>query len=340
METLGACATASILIEHCTISNYHVLFKLSKTTKGDMKQTKSKLFLCIINYIAYTATLLPATSFATEISVQKAPIVKIESLSEISDDQPPQTVFFFNLTNTLFDSPYMLGSRAWRKYIAKATQNDSTCNWHDFFTLFVAKNLPIVTIEEITSPFLEKLQMKGYGVFGLTGRERNKWYDTPASNIDLLTVSQMKSIGIDFTNNLTEKSKSLTTVPEYYEGIFFADIEPKGEYLRKLFKNAAHYPAKVIFVDDKQKEAESMATVLSELGIDHECYWYTATEKNAGMFDPLITNIQLYYLWTRKEVLSDAEAAALAKENPGKTAEYYLQALLEDGSQIADKLHF
>ncbi len=100
----------------------------------------------------------------------------------------------------------------------------------------------------------------------------------------------------------------------------------------KLFKDAPQLPQRVIFIDDKQSQVESVAAVLHQLGIDHECYWYTATDDKARKFDPLIANIQLYYFWTSgaKRVLSDEEALSIAEQYPEKNAEYYLQSVLND----------
>lgn len=270
--------------------------------------------------------------FGTVSALSKAPIVKIESLAQIKDHQQTQTIYFFDIDDTLFDSPTMLGSKAWRKYIIAATKNDPL-NWHDIFSLFIARNHPLQTIEALTSQFVKKLQMGGHGVFALTARERKRWYDMPQEGIDLLTAKQLELVGINFDNAfLVETYPYLTNNSGYFKGIFFADTELKGEYLLKLFKNAPQRPEKVIFIDDKLSQAESVAAALNELGIDNECYWYFATDKKASEFDPLIANIQLYYLWFSdgKEIITDEEAESIAAQYPEKNAEYYLKSVLND----------
>ena len=152
-------------------------------------------------------------------------------------------------------------------------------------------------------------------------------------DIDLLTTSQLESVGISFNNEfLAEAYPYLTANLEYFKGIFFADIEPKGEYLLRLFKDTSQLPKKVIFIDDKQSQVESVATALYQLGISYEYYWYTATYDKASKFDPLIANIQLYYFWVSggKKVISDEEAASIAEQYPERNAEYYLLSLLND----------
>ncbi len=290
-----------------------------------MKKMKFKFFLL--------AMVCAFTAGSQDVSASPAPasgkqdvhIYKIESLDQIAASQPARTVYFFDIDDTLFDLPFMLGSKAWRKYIASATKNDPTQNWHDIFSLFIARYHHHKTVETHTSQFIQKLQNQGYDVLGLTARERQVWYDTPTNDIDSLTTSQLESVGISFQDPQTYAF--LSSSPEYFKGTFFADTEPKGEYLLKLFKGAPELPEKVIFIDDKLSQVESVASALNQLGINYECYWYVATDKKASQFDPLIANIQLYYFWTSKgqRIISDDEARSIAKEHPDLTAEYYLR---------------
>lgn len=294
-----------------------------------MKRKISFLFLFVslfLNTIVFQEKL-----FALDDSSQDVRIFKIGSLSQIANLESTQAIYFFDIDDTLFDTPYMLGSKAWRKYIVSATKDDSTENWHDLFSLFIARNYPLETVEAFTSQYVHKLQMQGYEVFGLTARERKIWYDTAVNDIDLLTISQLDSVGINF-NHESKDYSYLTDNSEFFQGVFFSDTEPKGEYLLKLFKNASQLPEKVIFIDDKQSQVESVAKALRKLGIKSECYWYTATDAKASKFDPLIANIQLYYFWLSdgKRVISDEEALSIAHQNPEKNAEYYLQALFNE----------
>lgn len=256
-------------------------------------------------------------------------IQKIYSLSQIPSIQPNQTIYLFDIDDTLFDSSSMLGTKAWRKYILEATEDDSQ-NWHDIFCLFAAKNYPLRAVEPITSQYVKELQMKGHAVFGLTARERQIWYSTPTKDVDKLTINQLTSVGVDFNTGIPNHYPSLINAPEYFQGVFFADLEPKGEYLLKLFSNLPQLPTKIIFIDDKDSQTKSVAATLDQLGIDYECYTYVATDEKAKLFDPLIANIQLYHLWISngEQVLSDEEAAIIAKQHPERSAQDYLRALL------------
>lgn len=259
----------------------------------------------------------------------KLNVFKIHSLSEMYKDQPKGTLYFFDIDDTLIDFPFMLGSKAWRTYFLKATENEYNTYWHDRISLLLTREYPIIPIEKITVNLIHELQHQGYPVYGLTARERAIWYTTPTANVDELTASQLKSISIDFSKQPKETFKLDESNPEYYKGILFADIEPKGNYLIKLFKDLK--PVKVIFVDDKESQCLSVAEALGQLKIPYECYWYVATNEKALSFDPLIANIQLQaFLESQgQKRLSDEEAKVIAKQNPDKKAEDYLLSILK-----------
>ncbi len=256
---------------------------------------------------------------------------EIMSLDEISMDVfTPLDVVLLDLDDTLMDSEGMVGSKAWRAYIEMATKYDPEGNWHDVLSLFVAQNYPVKAIEEKTVQFVEALQRKGVMVFGFTARERNKWYYTPCEDVDALTKEQINSCGIDFTKTKVEKPFQFLTKPlECFENIFFADTDTKGEYLAKLFNKMPIYPNCTYFIDDKKRQVESVTEELSFRNLKHKCYLYSATNKKSKNFDPLIANIQLYYLKKEGTILSDERARDIAHDNKDKDADFFLQNTLD-----------
>lgn len=262
-------------------------------------------------------------------------VYKIESLSQIKEVEqaPNKTLFLFDLDDTVFDFPYMLGSKQWRKYFAEASKKiNPDKNWHDLISYFLVHNYPIRAVESNTSQFIKNLQQKGYIVCGLTSRERQKWYDTDKEGVDKATNKQLGSIGVNFYNYSLEGSYPyLALESEYFNGTFFANIEPKGNYLFELLNHAPDVPLKIVFIDDKPSQVESVANRLNELGIENECYSYSATDAKASKFNPLIANIQLYYFLEsdRQRVLSDEQAAIIAQEEATKDADWYLREILQ-----------
>ena len=270
------------------------------------------------------------------ITVQSLEPLK-KKFDELVMGQPEKVLVLFDLDDTVFDFPYMLGSKAWRNYIKKATKEiDSSKNWHDILSLRLAQQYSLKTVEPDTAKFINDLQAKGYIVCGLTSRERNKWYDTAQEGVDQLTTEQLESVSIDFSNeSLQSIYPYLAADPEYFKGTFFADTDLKGDYLLKLFAHSpAHsdLPSIVFFIDDKLNQVESVAHVLTDkLEIENVCVVYTATEGKAKTFNPLIANIQLFEFISSnyESVLSDEQAAEVAKANPERNADYYLTYTLD-----------
>lgn len=239
-------------------------------------------------------------------------IVEIRSLSEISVSNS-ESLYLLDIDDTLIDSPYMLGSKAWRTYI-RALGKKCEQDWHDQFSYHLAKNYPVAPVEHCTSVWVRDLQTNRYAVIGLTARERTFWYDTPIYGIDALSISQLKIAGITFDQErIEELFPEFINEPHYFEGVFFVDTHLKGPFLKNLLLKLPLLPKRIIYVDDSFAQIESVDKALHELQIDHVCYWYKACKAKELQFDPLVADTQLYFFLTTGEILSDEEAHLVSR---------------------------
>lgn len=279
-----------------------------------------------------TPAILPVTQVTAATATPVSNIREVRSLYEIPRTLPRRTLVLSDIDDTLFDHKYMIGSKAWRAYFSKAApQIDASVNWHDYFSYFLALVYPIQTVEPTTSHFIRSLQDEDHVVCGLTARERNKWYDMSQRGIDVLTTQQLNKVNIDFNNLRLENTYGkLAENSEYYQGTFFANTDYKGEYLLNLLEDAPDI-SYILFIDDKLAQVHSVEEALTQLGIPHGCYLYRATDEKAHTFNPLIANIQLHalYLSGGKTILTNEQAAKVAEDNSGKTAEHYLRETIE-----------
>lgn len=239
-------------------------------------------------------------------------IVEIRSISEIPVSNS-ESLYLLDIDDTLIDSPYMLGSKAWRTYI-RALGKKCEQDWHDQFSYHLAKNYPVTSVEHCTSSWVRDLQAQGHAVIGLTARERAFWYDTQIEGIDALTISQLKSVGISFESERIEELFPLfTSHPHYFEGVFFVDIDLKGPFLKRMLLKLDPLPKSIIYVDDSFAHIASVDKALHELQIDHVCYWYKACKAKELQFDPLVADTQLYFFLTTGEILSDEDARLVSR---------------------------
>lgn len=288
-------------------------------------------------YLSITLSILlsPFLSVAFEREDSALSLIKLDTIHNLPLSHPEGTLFLFDVDDTLTDSPHMIGSRAWRRYLQRMT----TPYWYENLTLFVITNIPAAPVETATPDIIKELQDKGHVVCGFTARARGSWFDIPGQQIDRLTLSQLATAGIFLDADSFQKTyPSLVGIPEYYEGIFFADSETKGEYLTKLLEvlsSTSQLPRKIVFIDDKRQQVESVAVTLKEWDIDHECYWYCATDEKANRFNPAISNIQLYHLWYSQgiTILSDQEAAEFTQHCP----DIALRAVLDNCKEVINE---
>ncbi|MBS0654917.1 MAG: DUF2608 domain-containing protein [Verrucomicrobia bacterium] len=241
-------------------------------------------------------------------------------------------MFLLDLDDTLIDHRVMIGSKFWRKYLLTQTTQEK----HDLLTLFVSKHYPTRAIEgQVTTHFVENHQQAGHPVFGYTARELNAWYYTPYSDTAALTKRQLQQAGIDFTKTVcSDNWNYLKNVPGFSENIFYITTDTKGEYIiSPMLQNAPCLPIKVVFVDDRGDHAETVGLALASLGIDYEVYVY---EGGSVQFDSAIADIQLYYLWTHSQVLSDDEAREVLSKLSDKDTSKYLQEVIAQINTIDD----
>lgn len=279
-----------------------------------------------MNFLKILLATLTILTFSLNASVN---VTKIESIKEISTEQPENTLFIFDIDETLLKSNYQMGSRPWRTYIRKAFAPEIAESLHDIFTLFLARNVPQAPAESATANFIHEIQAKGYPAIALTARERNVWYSTPSDGIDALTVGQLKSLDISFENPL--QYPYFADSLDYYEGVIFSHLEEKGEFLTEVLQNQPLLPTKVIFLDDKHAQCLSVAESLDKLGIEHETYWYTAVEKSQPRFNPKAANFQFYKALESKGevILSDEEASQYVEHEDTLPDDYYLYKALD-----------
>lgn len=264
------------------------------------------------------------------LGICEAKIVSIDSITQIAEENLEETVFFFDIDDTLMDSPTMLSSKGWREYV-KSLIPHRPDNLYGHISLFVTLHWIVGPVEPTTTEFFNTLQEKGAIVLGLTARKRNSIHRLEVAGLDQITVEKLGTIGIDFSKtNIPDAEKYLTLSSEYYKGIHFVDTSLKGEYLLRLLQNSSKKPKRVVFIDDFFSHVESVDSALESLGIESICYHYKYTDIKGSEFDPLIANIQLHNLYYYDRIITDNEATIIAISNPQLSANDYWELLFQE----------
>jgi hypothetical protein len=248
-----------------------------------------------------------------------AEIIKTSNIQEIREEITENTLILFNIAEVLMDTETSLGTQAWRKFVRARLAPQL----HDELTLFVFENVPPKSPEPSTPELISELQAKGLMTFAFTSRGRHEWYGSQIPDIDLITEKLLLQIGIDFSK--TELNQELSILPEvfadfYHAGVIYTtNTRDKGELLREILETTGYRPSKIIFVDDKVDSLVSVETTLDSLGIPFVGYAYSKTTEDHGNFDPLIANIQLDWLISQGQVLTDDQAMQIKDEQHSTT---------------------
>lgn len=248
-----------------------------------------------------------------------AAIIKTSNIQDIREEITENTLVLFNIAEVLMDTETSLGTQAWRKFVRARLQPQL----HDELTLFVFENVPPKSPEPSTPELISELQAKGVMTFAFTSRGRHEWYGSQIPDIDLITEKLLLQIGIDFSK--TALNQELLILPEVFAGFFHAGViyttntRDKGELLRAILEMTGYRPSKIIFVDDKVDSLVSVEATLENLGIPFVGYAYSKTAEDHADFDPLVANIQLDWLITHAEVLTDDQALQIKSEQHAST---------------------
>lgn len=226
-----------------------------------------------------------------------AEIIEIDQMADILPAIEPDSLVLFDMDDTLTDSTISLGSGAWRKWL-RQTDPDH----HDELTYFVAQKVPVKPVEEGIPAIVEDLQEREVHVYVLTARGLSTWYSSAIPDIDQLTNRQLLSAGLDFRKSrLPRRFRE-----DVFDGVLYASPMKKGAFLQDFFTKIEYRPKRVIFIDDKLDQVQSVERAMEEMGVPFVGFWYTRV--NTENFDPRIADIQYRELVENDLILTDSEA--------------------------------
>lgn len=233
----------------------------------NLGETNVKVFWMIL------LGILPGFLFGEIITVNR-----IDTVKEWVDNE---TLCVLDLNDTLMQTADYLGSDTWAaKEIAREMKETGKTKgeiyeffiplWHTI--LIRSKTLPI---EENTAEVILSLQERGIPLLGLTARYIEMAYPTH---------SQLQSIGIDLSKNTLypyDKEIEGGFASKFIQGIVFVGLKnDKGETLFRFLDSIQYKPKRVVYVDDKLKNIESVRKVVEERGISYIGIHYTYIEEN------------------------------------------------------------
>lgn len=272
------------------------------------------------------------TLFIVQPSALHAKIRDIYRMEEILKEIDPHTAVFFDIDETLIITACTLGSTSWwdhclHKFSKANIDRDKISIFFQPIIDKIIKEVPVKPVEEETPKIIHGLQRQNILAFGLTARSK-----TALQGMDLITNDHLQSVNINF--DCFPSLKASEEISDFFAyGIIFTGYMPKGPFLKKFLENVDLHPSKIVFVDDRMSQLQSVEKAVIEQGLVFEGFHYKAAHEQCQNFDPLIGNIQLKALITLGIILSDEEAKACAEQLGDVDPDFYLHEIIRQAQE-------
>lgn len=175
------------------------------------------------------------------------------------DEYNKETLVIFDLDNTLITAPTDLGSDQWVNTLIKQNIIELNDARKGVITAlapywYLQQYIWPVPVTDNSLAVVNELQNKGVTVIALTARDHYIIYRTR---------EQLERIGFDFTLNCPHKPfHSSAPRPALYDaGIIFLNGQDKGPVLEEWLHQMDYRPQKMIFIDDKLNNVQSIQHV-------------------------------------------------------------------------------
>ena len=219
--------------------------------------------------LAFTVSALPALAAVEETS----------SMATALSSAGPDTLVVLDIDNTLLQPVGYLGGDAWYEFLVQRAVREGLTRDAAIDRAMTAFNdaqyaIDVRAVEPATPALVKEAHARGARVIALTAR-------TP--DIAPRTLAQLDHIGVGFS--VIAKPDIAPKGTRLDQGVLFVgDHLDKGEMLVALLRASRLQPKRVIFVDDKQRHAESVDRALAKAGIPCRSFRYGAADADVERF--------------------------------------------------------
>jgi hypothetical protein len=245
---------------------------------------------------------------ALTVQIANAKVVEIKSMKEVIPYINSRTLIVFDIDNTILEPTQTLGTDQafgyWVEQEVKKGKPKDTAVVETFKkAILVAPTSRVRAVERKTPEFIAALQSSGLPVIALTARPGN-WARG--------TLDQLASLHVDFTNSAPRLPSARLEHADYTNGVLFlAHPSNKGDALVEYIRASKIQPTRILFVDDKVNNVESVEKALNETEFEHASFRYGAADERVAAFNPLILQTEWREFLRTGRFISDEEATYL-----------------------------
>lgn len=242
-----------------------------------------------------------------------------EALSFIKED----SCLIYDLDKTIFDTAQYLGGDNWfRDHLSGHVKEGKSFKDALHLTLpiylEVQKKSKVEPVEENTVQLIADLQKK-HTSFALTSRD---------GQLSEATLSQLKSLGLSFNQDLFENQRLEINAQEHQEllggVIFCAGGRNKGMCLEKVFEHLDWKPKHIVFIDDVRDYLANVEKMAEKHDITFTGLRYGYADVRPQSHNDKVAQKQLELY--QNPLRSDEEAIALIRAQTRKDCGVVIQA--------------
>jgi FMN phosphatase YigB (HAD superfamily) len=217
-----------------------------------------------------------------------AAITELKSYNDLDLSQiDSNTLVIFDIDNTLIRQDSMVGTHQWGDYIrdraiAKGIPVDDAKAYQYKAFAELQPYLNVVPVENKVMQILNFLSKNKVPHFALTAR---------SGTLKKITSKQIRILNHDFLRSFPLQKDDQLLHEHLYQGIIFSGDVPKGELLNTIIENSITPPKKIIFIDDKKYNLDSVESSLANSPIILESRRYGAADSELASFNPVIADL-------------------------------------------------
>ncbi len=191
----------------------------------------------------------------------------------------------FDVDNTLLRQDHEVGTHQWGDYIREeevrrgVPVEQATQLQHAYFQI-LQPFVKVVPVESDIHRVLYSIRQARVPLFALTAR---------SLGMAGITQQQLAKNGMDFEWSFPRlrPGAEASLRPHLFRGILFSGDVPKGELLKRVVEGHGHRPKRIVFVDDRQYNLDSIEKSFAGGPIEILGLRYGGADAKVKGFDPL-----------------------------------------------------
>ncbi len=243
------------------------------------------------------------------------------------------TLVVFDIDNTLIRQNSLIGTHQWGDHMrSRAIENGISAEkaaeiQHAAFQS-VQPYVQVVKVEEDVDAILKHLQKNHISHFALTAR---------APVLKEVTFKQLESVNLFFNKSFPEQN-NLSLIRDYfYKGLIFSGSTPKGEILKTILQNSVYKYKKIIFIDDRKYNLDSIESSLKDEPVVLLTYRYGAADNFVQSFNPELADLIYSFFLETKTLMSDSTAAVI-QNSLDQIANLRFEFFLSQSGPLVEKI--